>query len=286
MTSSPTYAFGVSEFTTWPWSFERDIETYVRLGVAAIEVCEFKLDQERLNEQLASIAGSGLIVGSVQPSVRTLFPSKSQPEPQSPTDRMARFRDTIERFGDLAAGVPFVTNTGIPPEGNIQHVVDTAVREYREVADFAAARGALVALEPLNPSIANIETAIWTLDQGMAIVEAVDQPNFGICFDAWNLWQNAGIVEAARACAQQIFVVQLSDWRLPRSFQDRLVIGAGEIPLAPMLRALHEGGYRGPYSLEIFSGDVPDSLWAGDLEAVIQTSWAGLQTAWEQAFSQ
>jgi sugar phosphate isomerase/epimerase len=285
MSSLPSYRFGISEFTTWPWSFEQDVEGYARLGVDTIEVCEFKLDEGRMSEQLASIGSHTLDISSAQPVVRTLFPSQSQPEPKDIPARMTRFRQTIERFGDLAAGVPFVTNTGNPPAGNMQEVFDTAAREYRSVADYAAERGARVALEPLNPSIANIETAIWMLQQGMRVVEAVDRPNFGICLDAWNIWQNPQLDDAIKACGDRIFVVQLSDWRTPRSFQDRLIVGQGEIPLPPMLRAIHEAGYRGPYVVEIFSGDVPDSLWKGDLNKVITESRAGLDRAWQQAFS-
>ncbi len=285
MSTSPPIQFGISEFTTWPWSFEQDVEHYARLGVDAIEICEFKLDQKRIAEQLAIVKQHGLRISSVQPSVRTLFPSSSQPEPKDVPQRMKRFQQTIERFGDVASGVPFVTNTGIPPNGNIQHVLDTAVNEYRAVADFAAQRGARVALEPLNAAIMNVESAIWTLQQGMELVEAVDRPNFGICLDAWNIWQNAGIIDAIRACGDRIFVVQLSDWRTPRSLQDRLIPGQGAIPLPPMLRAIHEAGYRGPYVVEIFSGDVPDSLWKGDLEQVITESRDGVERAWEMAFS-
>ncbi len=285
MSTSPPIQFGISEFTTWPWSFEQDVEHYARLGVDAIEICEFKLDQNRIDEQLAIVKQHGLRISSVQPSVRTLFPSSSQPEPKDVPQRMKRFQQTIERFGDVASGVPFVTNTGIPPNGNIQHVLDTAVNEYRAVADFAAQRGARVALEPLNAAIMNVESAIWTLQQGMELVEAVDRPNFGICLDAWNIWQNAGIIDAIRACGDRIFVVQLSDWRTPRSLQDRLIPGQGAIPLPPMLRAIHEAGYRGPYVVEIFSGDVPDSLWKGDLEQVITESRDGVERAWEMAFS-
>ncbi len=285
MSTSPPIQFGISEFTTWPWSFEQDVEHYARLGVDAIEICEFKLDQKRIAEQLAIVKQHGLRISSVQPSVRTLFPSSSQPEPKDVPQRMKRFQQTIERFGDVASGVPFVTNTGIPPNGNIQHVLDTAVNEYRAVADFAAQRGVRVALEPLNAAIMNVESAIWTLQQGMDLVAAVDRPNFGICLDAWNIWQNAGIIDAIRACGDRIFVVQLSDWRTPRSLQDRLIPGQGAIPLPPMLRAIHEAGYRGPYVVEIFSGDVPDSLWKGDLEQVITESRDGVERAWEMAFS-
>jgi sugar phosphate isomerase/epimerase len=281
----PSYQFGVSEFTTWPWSFEQDIERYAQLGVDTIEVCEFKLDDGRIREQLDSVGEHGLEISSVQPSTRTLFPSQSQPEPKDVQERMSLFRRTIERFGDTAAGVPFVTNTGIPPDGNIQEVFDKAAQEYQAVADFAEQYGARVALEPLNAAIMNVESAVWTLQQALHIVDAVDRPNFGICLDLWNVWQNADIEAAIRGCGDRTFVVQLSDWRTPRSYQDRLIVGQGEIPLPPLLRAIHESGYRGPYAVEIFSGNVPDSLWKGDLAAVIRASRDGLDRAWQQAFS-
>jgi len=98
----PSYIFGVSEFTTQPWSFEQDVERYARLDVDTIEVCEAKLDERRVNEQLAHVERVGLTISSVQPAVRTLFPSLSQPEPKDVPARMARFRGTIERFGGRA----------------------------------------------------------------------------------------------------------------------------------------------------------------------------------------
>jgi sugar phosphate isomerase/epimerase len=178
-----------------------------------------------------------------------------------------------------------VTNTGIPPNGNVQQVLDTARDEYRALAAYAAGYGARIALEPLNASIANVETAIWTLEQGMRVVQSVDRENFGLCVDFWNIWQNARIEEAIRAAGDRIFIVQVSDWRTPRSYEDRLVVGQGEIPFPPLLRAVHDSGYRGAYELEIFSGDVPDSLWQGDLRKVIVQSRNGLDRAWPAAMA-
>ena len=282
---TPQYRFGVSEFTTTPWTFEQDVESYAQLGVDAMEVCEFKLDEQRRDEQLALIASHGLVISSVQPSIRTLFPSQSQPEPANPRERMALFSRTIARFGALAQGVPFITNTGRPPQGNIQQVYDTAVEVYRNLADEAARNGARIALEPLNPSIVNVETAIWTIQQAFHLVTRVQRENFGVCIDSWNVWQNANLHEAIRACGDRIFVVQLSDWRTPRSFQDRLSIGRGEIPFPAFLRAIHGSGFRGPYVVEIFSAEVPDPLWTGDLKQLIRDNRTNLDTLWRAAFS-
>ena len=187
------YQFGVSEFTTWPWTFAQDVETYARLGVSAIEVCEFKLDPARIEEQMSLPAAHGLAITSVQPSIRTLFPSRSQPEPSDPRERIACFKQTIARLAPYTPGVAFVLSTGAAPDGNIQAVLDTAAREWQDVADFAADHGIRVALEPLNATIMNVETAIWTVTQALEIIHAVDRDNFGICLDSWNVWQNADL---------------------------------------------------------------------------------------------
>jgi sugar phosphate isomerase/epimerase len=283
VTDGLPFRFGVSQFTTWPWSFEQDVENYARLGVDSIEVCESKLDDDRAADQLSLIGQRGLEISSVQPAVRTLFPSQMQPEPENPPERMARFRRAIERISRFARGAPFVSNTGPPPNGNVRDVFDVAVREYRELADFAQEQGVSVALEPLDAVLMNVETAIWTLDQTMQIVTAVDRANFGVCVDTWNVWQNADVTGAIKACGDRIFVVQVSDWRTPRSYADRHIIGQGEIPIPTLIRAIHESGYRGAYTLEIFSQDVPNSLWDADLSRVIRENRAGLEEAWREA---
>ena len=282
---TPRYRFGVSEFTTTPWTFEQDVEAYAQLGVEAMEVCEFKLDEQRRDEQLTLIAKHGLMMSSAQPRIRTLFPSQSQPEPADPRERMALFLQTIQHFGALAEGVPFVTNTGCPPGGNIQQVYDVAVEVYRHLADEAARFGARIALEPLNPSIMNVETAIWTIQQAFHLITKVQRENFGLCIDSWNVWQNVDLHEAITACGDRIFVVQLSDWRTPRSFRDRLSIGHGEIPFPAFLRAVHASGFREPYVVEIFSAEVPDPLWEGDLRQLIRDNRTNLDTVWQAAFS-
>jgi sugar phosphate isomerase/epimerase len=282
MTAS--FRFGVSQFTTWPWSFEQDIENYSRLGVETIEICYDKLDEERFSDQLALVEERGLSIGSVQPAIRTLFPSQLMPEPEDPRERTELFCRTIERISRFAPdNVSFICNTGQPPNGDIQGVFEVAAREYRALADLAREYGARVALEPLSPTHMNVESAIWTLEQAVQIVEMVDRDDFGICVDVWNIWQNAGVIEGIKACGERIFAVHVSDWRTPRSFADRHVVGRGEIPLPPLLRAIHESGYRGAYTLEILSQDVPDPLWGTNLFDVVRESRTGLEEAWRKA---
>jgi sugar phosphate isomerase/epimerase len=131
----------------------------------------------------------------------------------------------------------------------------------------------------------NIESAIWTIQQAFQIVTQVQRENFGLCIDSWNVWQNADLYEAITASGDRIFVVQLSDWRTPRSFQDRLSIGHGEIPFPAFLRAIHASGFRGPYVVEIFSAEVPNPLWEGDLKQLIRDNRTNLDAIWQAALS-
>ena len=279
MASLP-FAFGISEFTTMPWSFDEDVERYARLGVDAIEVVEAKLDDRRLVEQMESISAAGLLISGVQPRVRTLFPSRMMPDPKPLDERVACLRGTIERLARHAPRVPFITNTGPHPEGNMAEAMKTAAQSLGELGKIAADHGVTMALEPLNPTSVNVESAIWTVDQALDVIEASGSDHVGLCLDYWNIWQNADIGAAIARAGDRIFTVQASDWRIPRSFADRLVPGDGTIPLPALITATRRAGYDGPWVVEIFSNDVTDSLYEDNLETVITRCRDGMLAAW------
>jgi sugar phosphate isomerase/epimerase len=276
------YRFSVSEFTTWPWTFAEDIERYAALGVTAIEICEAKLDPQRADEQLAEVKRAGLAITSVQPKLHSLFPDQFRPEPKEPGERMALFRQTVDRFGKAAPGVPLITITGHVPGGNFRHAFATGVKEYKQLADYAADRGVRIAVEPLHPILMNVDSFICTLPEAMRLVEAVNKPNFGVWIDVWHIWDDPAAERHIAACGDRIFGVHVNDWHEPRHFGDRATIGRGQIPLQKLLRAFHKTGYRDPYTLEIFSMEfLPDSLWKQDMNQVIRDNQRGFAAAWE-----
>ena len=282
MTDLP-FTFGISEFTTMPWSFDEDVERYARLGVDAIEVVEAKLDDNRFAEQMRSIAAAGLAISGVQPKVRTFFDSRMMPDPKPLDERVACLRGSIERLGKFAPGVPFITNTGAHPKGDMAEAMKVVAAKLKELAKVATDHGVLLALEPLNPTSVNVESAIWTVDQALDVIEATGSDAVGLCLDYWNIWQNAGIEAAIARAGDRIFTVQASDWRTPRSFADRIVPGDGAIPLARLIEATRATGYAKPWVVEIFSNDVADSLYEDDLEAVVARCRTGMAAAWAES---
>ena len=273
--------FGVSQFTTMPWSFDQDVERYAALGVDTIEVVEAKLDDHRFAEQMASIGAAGLAISGVQPKVRTFFASRMTPDPTSLKDRTTALRGSIERLARFAPGAPFITNTGAHPKGDMDEAMRTVSRALKALGPVAADHGVRLALEPLNPTSVNVESAIWTIDQALSVIEVTGRDEVGLCLDYWNIWENAEVEAQIRHAGDRIFTVQAADWRTPRSFADRIVPGDGPIPLARLMSATRAAGFAGPYVVEIFSNDVPDSLYDADLDAVIRRSRAGMRLAWD-----
>lgn len=282
MTDLP-FTFGVSEFTTMPWSFDEDVARYAKLGVDAIEVVEAKLDDDRFAEQMRSIAAAGLVISGVQPRVRTFFDSRMMPDPKPLDERVACLRRSIERLAEYAPGVPFITNTGAHPKGDMAEAMKVVAEKLGELGRVAADHGVTMALEPLNSTSVNVESAIWTVDQALDVIEASGSDHVGLCLDYWNIWQDASVEAAIARAGDRILTVQASDWRTPRSFADRLVPGDGEIPLAALIKATRATGYARPWVVEIFSNDVPDSLYDVDLEAVVIRCRVGMAAAWAGA---
>lgn len=279
MTKLP-FPFGMNEFTTQPWSFEEDVARYRDLGVDAIEICEAKLDPARIEEQMHLVRESGLSVSAVQPLVRTFFGSAMVPEPEATEARVKRLTQSLKTLAPHVPGSVFVTNTGAPPKGNMRRTMDETVRYLKELCPLAEDLGVSLSLEPLNPTSVNTESAIWTIEQAMDIIEDVGHPAMGLCLDYWNIWQQKDVCAAIRAAGSKINVLQVSDWRTPYSAADRLIPGDGCIPLHEMLHATWDAGFRGACTVEIFSSDVPDSLYDRDLSDVIRFCREGLDQAW------
>ncbi|MFK3907755.1 sugar phosphate isomerase/epimerase family protein [Pseudomonas monteilii] len=258
----------ISQITTQPLSIEDDLQLCRRLG-CALELAEKKLstDPQQARDQLAMIKDSGVRITSIQPRILTLYPTQSAPEPQAPEARLDALMRTVELFAGFWQDVPLVTNTGADAEGNEARVWDGCLERYPTLARHAQAHGLKIALEALGPSLMNRNSILFAFSQARELAVQVDHPAFGVCLDLYNSWQDPGLVETLSA--DKLFLVQLADWRRPRSLHDRRALGEGAIPLSGLLGAIVACGYTGDYVLEIFSEAVSDSLWA-DKGTVVQ----------------
>lgn len=280
----PDYTFGYSEFTTWPWSYSQDLRKYAEHGAQVIEVCEFKLPYNEY-EPLGEIAKHGLTPASIQMNVHSVFIDSMANKPEDPADRIRTMKETIAASAPyLPKGTPFIVITGVPPQRDFRKAVNRTADALCELGDTAAQYGMKIAFEPLSPVNIHTDTAVWYLDQGLALVERVNHPAVGICIDSWNVWQTPDLEDVIAQCGPRILVVQLSDWQTPRSTADRFTLGTGEIPLAAIVRAIRKTGYKGPWVIEILSSmHLEGSLWKSDLDEVLRNNRVAFEHLWSES---
>jgi sugar phosphate isomerase/epimerase len=283
MSTSTKLSFGMSQYTTWPLTFEQDLELYLKEGIEFIEVCEGKLDATNPEPQLQRLKETGMKVSSVQPRLHSLFPDVPRPEPKSPSERMARLKETIKLFGRHFPGTTLVTIPGAAPDGDYDLAYRTAAIEYDEVAKVAADNGVRIALEPLNPVLMNADTFLCSLAHAGRVIEEVDHPSFGLFVDVWHIWEDVAAPALIKKYGDKIFGVHVNDWRTPRAFGDRYQPGDGEMPLVDLVKAIRSTPYDGTYTLELFSETrLAGSLWL-DPAKTVRDGKLAFEKIWKEA---
>ena len=165
------------------------------------------------------------------------------------------------------------------------------VRDLRKLAMLAIPMGIKVAFEALSWG-----RTINEFPQAWDIVSQADMPNLGLGFDSFHMFAtNTPLDDLELIDPRKIFLVQLADfmWNEIKSVEERMATarhfrvfpgeGVHSRDLAALVLKLHQLGYRGDYSFEVFNDDyqqIPlqtvaqrarrSAMWLG--ESVLQRS--------------
>lgn len=124
--------------------------------------------------------------------------------------------------------------------------------------EHARSLGVTLALEPLHPVYAAERSCLCTIDQALALCQALDpdkRGGLGIPVDVYHVWWDARLTDSIAAAAGRIVAFHVCDWLVPTRdvLLDRGMMGDGVIDI-PGIRALVEAaGYDGLVEVEIFS---------------------------------
>ncbi len=281
--------FSVCEITTFTASFEEDLAACRDGGADGIGICEFKLPASGGDSAaLAAFKASGLQASICVPATLSILPLPLLPGPTDPAGRIQAICAGIRRLAAFqpAACVCLTGPRGALPEAGARRIV---VDGLRVIARAAASVGVCLGLEPIHRSIREDWSLVATIPEAVALLDEVAEPNLGLIFDAWHLWDSPEVLAQGCALARRIVGVHVSDRREPtRSWKDRALPGDGVIDLPAIFAALEAGGYDGWYDLEIFSDngafgdDYPDSLWKLPPAEVVRRGRAGFLEAWQR----
>lgn len=141
--------------------------------------------------------------------------------------------------------------------------LDDIARDLRKLAMLAVPLGIKVAYEGLSwGRTVNEFTTAWD------VVQRADCPNLGIGIDSFHIFAAKTPLDAIDDLdPERIFLVQLSDfmWHETPTFEDRMATartfrvfpgeGVHSEALAELVLRLHQVGYQGDYSFEVFNDD-------------------------------
>ena len=136
-------------------------------------------------------------------------------------------------------------------------------RDLRKLAMLAIPMNIKVAYEALSWG-----RTINEFPQAWGIIEEADMPNLGLGFDSFHMFASKTPLDDLELVdPQKIFLVQLADfmWNEIKSVEERIATarhfrvfpgeGVHSQDLADLTLKLHDLGYRGDYSFEVFNDD-------------------------------
>jgi sugar phosphate isomerase/epimerase len=274
----------ISECTTFPSTFETDLEAYRGAGVEGIGIWEFKLPQNADERSLDLLQASGLEASICVPEVASIYPDSYFTEPGDPDERRDALCSAIRRLARFRPTVVMAV-TGDPTGRDINEMRRKTVGGLRVAADVAGELGLILGIEGYRASSGSL---VSTIPGMLALADEIDRPNVKIIPDTWHIWDDPGMLDDLRLNTKRFAGVQICDWRDPtRSWADRVMPGDGVIDWSAVFGALETGGYDGWVDLEIFSDDGrfgnawPDSIWTRPPEDVAAQAVADFDRLWE-----
>jgi len=281
---------GMSQFTTLPFSFENDVELCRNTPLRQLEFCEAKLSRDagEARRQLETMRDIGVRPVSFQPRVHSLFPDSMAASPKEPKERVQEMCNGMDRFAEVfrEPRMPCVVISGVVPKGDVRGGERTFKELLPGLCDHAAKLGFTLAYETIHPVLVNNDTFTWKLDDAIALVDAVGREELGFVVDTWHVYWEPELAKTLRSIATRVRVVHLSDHPKegPRQFLDRLVLGTGAADFPAIFKALDEGGYKGPWCIELLSDkSLPDSLWKWSSEELMAENREAFERLWKEA---
>ncbi len=234
----------LNEISTMKWSFDRDVEEYARLGVAAIGVSKSKLLRYGKPAGLRLLKESGLRASCLFTGTRFAIE-----EPAGwPAQREVMLAD-IDLAAELQAG-KVVVLTGPAVRPHYSEAAAHFVAQVRELLPFAQASGVRLALEH-HLGVALDVSFVNQAHDAYDLADEVDSPWFGVNLELTHALTERWLYEDIATRASRIIHVQSGDYKLgTRTTSDRVPLGDGCLPLARTFDALENAGYKGYLDVE------------------------------------
>ncbi len=201
-----------------------------------------------LDGRLREVGSAALVCGAFGPG-RNL----ASADPDERANTAAYIRELVDMAAALGSPVvsgPLYGAVGKTPAADPdarQVERDRSAAELRVLGAYAGDHGVRLALEPLN----RFETdLINVVDQGLAMLDAIDSPYVGLHLDTFHMHlEERDSAAAIRPAGDRLFHFHACE-------NDRGVPGVGQVAWPAVAAALTDVGYDGAVVIESFTPDV------------------------------
>lgn len=180
---------------------------------------------------------------------------------QGAIDRLKGFIDFAAQYGGegTLVNIGRSRGPGYPQQaGRTLAEMETA---FRHLAKYAALRGVKIVLEPINVLQA---AYIHTTQDGIAMVERVSHPNFGLMLDTYHMnIEDVDIYDSLRQAMPYLWFIHFAD-------NNRHWPGSAHLDFARIVAVLEENSYEGYVSLEILPWPDPDTAAKSSIESLLR----------------
>lgn len=241
----------INETTTYRWSFEEDVANYRAAGIDAIGVWRQKLSDfgeakgaELLEETPLDVSCLFWVGGFTGSDGRSYRESLHDAQEMLKTAVDIKARTLIVYSGGRAGHTA-------------NHAKRLITGALAELAPQAAELGVTLAVEPMHPGCADGWTFLTTLDDTLALLDAVNDDRVKLVFDTYHLGHEPNVLQRIESVTARVALVQLGDAKgPPGGEQNRCQLGQGVLPLREIVAALRAGGYDGYYDVELLGEEI------------------------------
>lgn len=235
----------VSAISTYALSLVDDLAFWERHGIDHVGVSVAKMEAHGWDDATARVVRaveSGLRVGNLIGLGPFALARPGQWDAQRA--RLVRALDAAVSFG---AGC-LVCTTGPSTPLTWEEAADALEAALTPVLAEARSRDVQLAIEHTNSLRVDVGF-VHTLRDALDLARRLGT---GVCMETNACWAERDLLETIRRGVGHIRLVQVSDFRVGTlCTPDRLVPGDGDIPLAPIVGALLDAGYAGPFDIEL-----------------------------------
>jgi 2-keto-myo-inositol isomerase len=156
----------------------------------------------------------------------------------------------------------------------------TAAERYRDLLELAEPFGVVPMVEFWGAS-----HCLSRLGEAMLVATESRHPNACVLADVFHMYKGSGGQEGLRLLgADAVGLLHMNDYPADPPYEtigdaDRVYPGDGIAPLGTILSTLHQNGYRGMLSLELFN----ETYWACDAREVVRTGLEKMRSCVEAA---